>query len=112
MYRSELDKIVNKIKKIVSNFDLTIDVKFNWDALNVPRDHPLVVMAEKIVGHKSEVAPYGTEGPIYQEIGIPTIILGPGKVENNIHAPNEFIEIKQLQDAVKIYSEFIKNVCL
>ena len=110
--KSELDKIVQKIKKAVPTFDVTIDVKFNWDALSVPRDHPLVVMAERIVGQKSEVAPYGTEGPMYQAIGIPTIILGPGKVENNIHAPNEYVEIKQLQDAVKIYSEFIRNVCL
>jgi len=110
--KSELNKIVDKIKKLTPTFDLVIDEKFNWEALSIPKDHPLVVMAENIVGHKSEVAPYGTEGPFYQQINIPTIILGPGKLENNIHGPNEFVEIRQLHDAVNIYSEFIKNICL
>lgn len=110
--RSELDKTINKIKASIPEFNATIEVKFNYNALNIPKDHPLVVMAEKIVGEKSIVAPYGTEGPIYQEIGIPTIILGPGKVENNIHGPNEFIEIKQLYEAVKVYERFIKELCI
>ncbi len=110
--QSELNKIVDKIRSKVPTFDITINMKFNWNALNIPKDHPLVVFAERIVGHKSEVAPYGTEGSVYQEIEIPTIILGPGKVENNIHAPNEYIAIKQLRAAVKIYSEFIRNVCI
>ncbi len=110
--RAELDKIAEKIKKSTTTLDVTIDVKFNWNALNIPKEHPLVVMAERIVGHKSEVAPYGTEGPIYHELEIPTIILGPGRIENNIHAPNEYIEIKQLRDAVKVYSEFIRSVCV
>ncbi|MEM3492161.1 MAG: M20 family metallopeptidase [Nitrososphaerota archaeon] len=110
--KSELDKIVNKIKMTIPDFNATINTKFNYDALSIPKDHPLVVLAEKIVGEKSIVAPYGTEGPIYQSINIPTIILGPGKVENNIHGPNEFIEIKQIHDAVKIYDKFIKELCL
>jgi len=110
--RAELDKIIDKIRNIVPTFDTTIDVKYNWSPLNTPKDHPLVVLAERIVGHKSEVAPYGTEGPLYQQLDIPTIILGPGKIENNVHAPNEYIEIKQLRDSVEIYSELIREVCI
>jgi acetylornithine deacetylase or succinyl-diaminopimelate desuccinylase len=110
--RAELDKITEEIKKITPTLNVIIEVKCNYNALNIPRDHPLVVMAERIVGHKSGVAPYGTEGPIYHELEIPTIILGPGRIENNIHAPNEYIEIKQLRDAVKVYSEFVRSVCV
>ncbi len=109
---AELNKIVDKIKNLEPSYNASIEIKFNYEALNIPKNHQLVLIAEEILGHKSEVAPYGTEGPIYQRIEIPTIILGPGKVENNIHGPNEYIEIKQIYDAINVYSEFIRRICI
>ncbi|WP_226858719.1 hypothetical protein [Diaphorobacter aerolatus] len=36
-----------------------------------------------------------TEGGIYQQSGIPTIICGPGSIVQ-AHRPNEFVELSQL----------------
>jgi acetylornithine deacetylase len=38
---------------------------------------------------------FGTEASWYQSAGIPTIILGPGSIEQ-AHQPNEYIELSQL----------------
>ena len=43
---------------------------------------------------KRKVA-YGTEAGLFQNIGIPTVVCGPGNIEQ-AHKPNEFVEISQL----------------
>lgn len=44
---------------------------------------------------KRKVA-YATEAGLFQRIGIPTIVCGPGDI-GNAHKPNEFVAISQLQ---------------
>ncbi|NMM91187.1 acetylornithine deacetylase [Rhodococcus sp. SRB_17] len=39
---------------------------------------------------------YGTEAGLFQNIGIPTIVCGPGAIEQ-AHKPNEFVEPAQLE---------------
>lgn len=40
---------------------------------------------------------FGTEGGLYDAIGIPTLICGPGSIEQ-AHKPDEYISIQQLAD--------------
>lgn len=54
---------------------------------------------------------YTTEGGLFQQAGIPTVICGPGSIEQ-AHKPNEFIELGQLalcdaflQKLIKAFSE-------
>ena len=44
------------------------------------------------------------------QAGIPTITLGPGSIEL-AHTANEYIEIKDLLDAAKIYALTIVDWC-
>ncbi|MBB6579402.1 acetylornithine deacetylase [Comamonas odontotermitis] len=39
---------------------------------------------------------YGTEAGLFQNVGIPTVVCGPGNIEQ-AHKPNEFVEISQLE---------------
>jgi acetylornithine deacetylase len=38
---------------------------------------------------------YGTEAGLFQELGIPTVVLGPGDIAE-AHRPNEFVSLDQL----------------
>ena len=38
---------------------------------------------------------YGTEGGLFQQAGIPTVICGPGHIEH-AHKPDEFVALDQL----------------
>jgi acetylornithine deacetylase len=38
---------------------------------------------------------YGTEAGLFQEAGIPSVVCGPGNIQQ-AHKPNEFIEISQV----------------
>ncbi|MAR79099.1 MAG: acetylornithine deacetylase [Rhodospirillaceae bacterium] len=48
---------------------------------------------------------YGTEGGVFQQTGIPTIICGPGSIEQ-AHKANEFIELQEIDKCEK----FIINI--
>jgi succinyl-diaminopimelate desuccinylase len=52
-----------------------------------------------------------TDGPFLVPLGAPVVIFGPGKPEI-CHKPNEYIEIKDLQKAVKLYKKIIKKFLL
>jgi len=50
---------------------------------------------------------YATEAGLFQRANIPTIICGPGSIEE-AHRPNEFVEIEQLNRYEKILLELVK----
>ncbi len=58
---------------------------------------------------KAITVPYGTEAEEYQNYTQP-VILGPGSIAQ-AHTQGEWIDIKQLQDAVGIYKKMIQQLC-
>jgi acetylornithine deacetylase len=38
---------------------------------------------------------YGTEAGLFQEVGIPTVICGPGSIQQ-AHKPDEWISLEQI----------------
>lgn len=66
-------------------------------ALSTPPEHEIVTLAKRLSrsnGH-AKVA-FGTEGGIFQSrLGVPTVVCGPGNIEQ-AHKPNEYIEESEL----------------
>lgn len=106
--------IIRKILAELSdvNRGLTTDVKmtFEGDPLGLPENHEFVRLVERTLGVKSTIAPYGSEAPLYVQIGIPTLVLGPGRIEE-AHTPNEFVGLDQLKKAATMYGQLIQQVC-
>jgi len=59
-----------------------------------------------LTGHnETHVVAYATEGGLFQEAGMSTVVCGPGSI-NQAHRPDEFLEIAQLNQA----EQFIRNL--
>ncbi|MFN9728306.1 acetylornithine deacetylase [Acidovorax sp.] len=54
----------------------------------------------------SQAVPYGAEAGQYANAGIPTVICGPGSI-NQAHQPNEFISLVQVHEC----DRFISRLC-
>ncbi|HEY9211883.1 MAG TPA: M20/M25/M40 family metallo-hydrolase, partial [Ancylobacter sp.] len=55
------------------------------------------VLAMRLAGqNRTFTVAYGTEGGHFQAVGIPTIICGPGSIDQ-AHKPDEYIEVAQLR---------------
>jgi acetylornithine deacetylase len=64
--------------------------------MELAEDHQLTTLVKQLTGSNSTgKVSYGTEGGIYQEAGIPSIVCGPGSIQQ-AHKPDEWIELDQL----------------
>lgn len=51
---------------------------------------------------------FWTEASLFAQAGIPAIVLGPGNIAQ-AHAMDEWVSIEQLDRALKIYTQLVKN---
>ncbi|NLF71395.1 MAG: M20 family metallopeptidase [Candidatus Anammoximicrobium sp.] len=52
--------------------------------------------------------PYGTDAPAFSSRGIPTVVFGPGSIQQ-AHTADEWVAIDQLQTATEILYEFARG---
>ena len=71
----------------------------------------IVKMAEKLTGHDAEAVAFCTEGPYLNSMGMETIILGPGYIDQ-AHQPDEFIGLDQLDPTVTLLRNLIQRFCV
>lgn len=75
------------------------------------RSSELVKAAEQLCQHDSEAVAYATEAPFLQQLGIETLVLGPGSIDQ-AHQPDEFIAQDQIAPAIDIISSLINKFCI
>jgi succinyl-diaminopimelate desuccinylase len=53
-----------------------------------------------------------SEAGLYARVGIPSVVIGPGRAKGNIHRPNESVSVNQLKQAIRFYQHFLERTCL
>jgi acetylornithine deacetylase len=76
-----------------------------------PAASPLVKMAEQLTGHSSDAVAFATEAPFLRQLGMDTLVLGPGSIDQ-AHQPDEYMALDQVQPAVSIFKQLIGRFCL
>ena len=73
-----------------------VDVRDWVPGLALPPDHDLATRVRHAAGsNASGHVSYATEGGLFEQAGLPTIVCGPGSIQQ-AHAPDEFIEVAEL----------------
>ena len=80
-------------------------------SMHTPDSSAIVQAAEKLTGHDSEAVAFCTEGPYLNELGMETIILGPGDIDQ-AHQPDEYLALDRLQPTVTLLQDLIRRFCL
>ena len=76
-----------------------------------PAESDLVKTAERLTGHSAGTVAFGTEAPWLQQIGMQTIVLGPGDIDQ-AHQPDEFLSLDRVQPCVDLLRRFIDHYCI
>lgn len=74
-------------------------------------DSPLLKAIEDIGGQIGSSVNFATEAPFLQQIGMETIVIGPGSI-NQAHQPDEFIAVEQIAPAITLIKGLINRLCL
>ena len=71
--------------------------------METPADSPFVKAVCKAAGiHETQAAGFTTDGPHFEKLNAPVLILGPGD-GTLCHKPDEFIEISAVEQARQTY---------
>jgi acetylornithine deacetylase len=88
--------LLAEMRAVFPDASIRIEPRSEFPGLATPEDADVIVLAKGISGHNaSEKVSFGTEAGLFSEIGIPTIVCGPGSIEQ-AHKPNEFIALEQI----------------
>lgn len=72
---------------------------------------PLVSACEALTGHKAESVAFGTEAPFFSQMGMDTVVLGPGDIDQ-AHQPDEFLALDRINPMIGLLRNLIKKYCL
>ena len=80
-------------------------------AMETPANAAIVQLAEKLTGHRPEAVAFGTEAPYLNQLGMETVVLGPGDIDQ-AHQPDEYLAVDRLTPTVEILKQMVNSVCI
>jgi acetylornithine deacetylase len=108
------EEIQQRVSQLAQSRDLDISMRSliaGADSFEQDANSELVQIAEKLTGHSSEAVAFATEAPYMQQLGMDTIVLGPGSIDR-AHQPDEYIELDQFQPCIDLLVQFIGHFCV
>ncbi|OGT72957.1 MAG: acetylornithine deacetylase [Gammaproteobacteria bacterium RIFCSPLOWO2_02_FULL_57_10] len=108
------DEIRTRVLPIAERFGVQATLKplfAGLPAFMTAPDNELVRTAERLTGNSAATVAFGTEGPLLQKLGMSTIILGPGDIDQ-AHQPDEYLSLDRIQPCIDVLKKLIAHYCL
>jgi acetylornithine deacetylase len=80
-------------------------------AMETPRDAAIIRAMEQLTGTEAGAVAFGTEGPYLNELGLQTVICGPGSIDQ-AHQPDEYLALSDIQPAINLIQSLVRQFCL
>ncbi|MGD9385716.1 MAG: acetylornithine deacetylase [Thioalkalispiraceae bacterium] len=109
--RDELDQRI-QARLAESNFEYErTPLIHGTDPMHTEANTEIVKLAEELTGHQAESVAYCTEGPYLNSMGMQTIIMGPGHIDQ-AHQPDEYLPMEQIEPAIVLIGNMIERTCM
>ncbi|YBV94057.1 acetylornithine deacetylase (plasmid) [Phyllobacteriaceae bacterium JZ32] len=94
--RQETDRILPPFRAR-GNAEIKIEVTNSYPGLEIGPEHEAVRRVAALSGSRQTIkVTYGTEAGYFAQLGIPTVVCGPGDMEGQGHKADEYITTEQL----------------
>ncbi len=71
----------------------------------------IVQVAEALTGHPAESVSFGTEAPFLNQLGMETLVLGPGDIAQ-AHQPDEYLALERIAPTLDLLRALIRRFCV
>jgi len=108
------EEIRARVQPVADRHQVTATIKplfAGLPAFYTDPDSELVRTAERLTGNSAATVAFGTEAPLLQRLGMDTIILGPGDIDQ-AHQPDEYLALDRLQPCIDALRGLIRHYCL
>lgn len=101
------DEIVPAMQTVAPESGVRVLLRGFVHNLHPRPNNPAETLARRVTGdNTTNVVSYGTEGGIFQAVGWPTVVCGPGSI-SQAHQTNEFITVEQMQAGERFVAELV-----
>lgn len=115
------EDIMFNIKSLMSDIEARYRVKFPDAAISITRINAYpgldatpqtMTLAQDLLGipETTKVA-FGTEAGVFDRMGIPSVVCGPGTMAGQGHKADEYIEVAQLEACDQMLSRVVTTLC-
>jgi acetylornithine deacetylase len=107
------DSIQHIAQNVAENRGLNVsfDMLFHGlPALDTAINSDITQYLEHISQHKSQTVAFATEGPLFNDMGINTMIFGPGSIDQ-AHQANEYLAQHQINPCIELITKSINYFC-
>ncbi|RFB78603.1 acetylornithine deacetylase [Methylovirgula sp. 4M-Z18] len=99
-----------KLRRFTMNASIETDVEVDIPCLTAEAGSVAETLALKLSQSNNTIAvPYATEGGRFQTAGIPTVVCGPGSIDQ-AHQPDEYIEVKEVEAGLKFMERLAEEM--
>ena len=103
-------RLLPEMRAVRPDTGITIEERSAAPALSTPDDAEVTQLVAALSGANVTVkVPFGTEGGLFSAAGIPSIICGPGSIDQ-AHKPDEFIALDQVARCEAFLQRLIDRV--
>lgn len=109
--RAELDQRLRPVAER-RGLQFAIDTLFcGVPAFETAPDSAVIRASEEFTRSGSQSVNFATEGPYLHQLGIETVVLGPGDIEQ-AHQPDEYLALDRIDPTVTLLRKLTQRFCL
>ena len=106
------ERLLPEMRAIRSEAAIDFDELSAFPGLDTAADAEITRLVMSLTGaNATGKVSFGTEGGLFQQAGIPTIVCGPGSIEQ-AHKPNEFIDLDQIAQCEAFLRRLVDHAAL
>lgn len=107
-------ELQDRLGRLLQDSELRLEMYSGFAGIppmETPAEAEIVQALEAMTGQPAGSVAFGTEGPFLQRLGLETVILGPGHIDQ-AHQPDEFLALDQIDPMVEILRGAVRHFCL
>ena len=102
-------ELLPQMRAVAPESDIAFEMGLDLPAFGIEPDAPVVRWAMELAQtarRGTGAVSFATEASLFQSAGIPTVVLGPGSIDQ-AHKPNEFITLEQVAACEQFFGRLV-----
>ena len=108
------DDLQERLIKIISPLGLNIEFESLFDgvpAFKTKETSKIIQLTKQFSNKNPKTVAFGTEGPYFNEMGMETVVLGPGSIDQ-AHQQNEYLSLDSINPTSELLKNVINEICI
>ena len=103
-----------RVEIITQRLGLKVEFEALFDgfpAFKTKQDSKIVQLTQRLSNKKPKSVAFGTEAPFFNAMGMETVVLGPGSIDQ-AHQQNEYLSLNSIEPTIDLLRKAINEICV